>query len=91
MSFFFLCSQSQQERAYLCLHHGLSHCALPAAHLRALLPPDDPQMHGDWDQAVWDVSGGLPQRVGATLGTSPLTYSGSLRIVMITNICICVI
>lgn len=47
--------QLDQECPHVCLHYGISYCALPSARLRAEIPPDDPQEHGDWHQAVWDV------------------------------------
>lgn len=55
--------QSQQESAYICVHHGLPHRALPSAHLRALLQADDSPMHGGGNQMLRHVSGRQPQRV----------------------------
>lgn len=64
---FYSCSlQSEQERAYICVHHGLPHCALSSPYLRALLQTDDSQVHGDRNQLLWHVSRRLPQRVSMT-------------------------
>ncbi|XP_034002527.1 LON peptidase N-terminal domain and RING finger protein 2-like [Trematomus bernacchii] len=45
------------------VHHGLPHHPLPAARVRAALPPHDPPLHGDGHQAVRHVHRRRAQRL----------------------------
>lgn len=55
--------QPKPRSAHLCVHHGLPHHPLPAACVWAKVPPNDPPLHGNGNQAVWHVHRRWPQRL----------------------------
>lgn len=61
--------QSDEECAYLCVHHGLPHRALPPACLWAKIPPHDSPLHGHRHAAVRDVYQRSPERVSSQAQT----------------------
>lgn len=54
ISFVFLL-KLDQECSDVCLHYGISYCALPSTCIWAKISTNDSQKYGNWDKTVWDV------------------------------------
>lgn len=67
--------QLDQECPNICLHYGLSHCALPSPCIWAQIQAHDSKKHTDWNQAVRDVCQWYTKQVGRLFATFDIFVS----------------